>query len=516
MLSLVVAALAASAPPAGSRARPSPRPGELVQLTSGASTVAVRRGGGVLVSRSLNVWKVPRRSARKVVAQLRRSGDLQLAERDHALVPMGGVAYSDPLVAKEWWMHAVGFDRVQPPGPGVPATILDFGLDLTHPEFASRPNTISLNRQELESPDDYHGTAVSSVLAAPANGLGLVGIYPDAVLREWDFHDALLSDVIAGFDVASRTRGVINISGGFTPEREPLLERAVQRAFDRGSLVVASAGNDRTKGSPYLTPAYLPHVLTVAATNEANRVTYFSNRSRTVDLAAPGQDIPVAVPSVFTPSGYDVYDGTSFSSPLVAGAAAWVWTLHPQLDNTQLFDLMRFSSRDLAPAGRDANTGYGLLDLPRALTRAAPPPDVQEPNEDVYAVRPHGLSPAGNVPLTAPGHGAATLRARLDAYEDPVDVYRLWQPAKERIVVSVRGNHDVNLTLWGARTVSVAERGAALRRDRLGMSLRRGKRLDRVAPRLAPAHGSYVYAEVTPGHGTIAAVYSLNVATVRR
>ena len=65
--------------------------------------------------------------------------------------------------------------------------MIDTGLDLTHEEFAGRPNTILLGPQNLtESSEDFHGTAVSSVAAAPENGVGVVGVYPQAVLRSVD------------------------------------------------------------------------------------------------------------------------------------------------------------------------------------------------------------------------------------------------------------------------------------------------------------------------------------------
>ena len=58
--------------------------------------------------------------------------------------------------------------------------------------------------------------------------------------------------------------------------------------------------------------------------------------------------------------------GTSFSSPLVAGAAAWVWTVRPELDASQLFEVMRRSAVDIDAPGRDDATGFGLLNVPAA------------------------------------------------------------------------------------------------------------------------------------------------------
>ena len=57
---------------------------------------------------------------------------------------------------------------------------------MNHPEFANRPNTTVLNEQTTDDEDEDHGTEVSSVVAAPVNGIGVVGVYPQAVLRVWD------------------------------------------------------------------------------------------------------------------------------------------------------------------------------------------------------------------------------------------------------------------------------------------------------------------------------------------
>jgi subtilisin family serine protease len=377
-------------------------------------------------------------------------------------------------VASEWWRAAVGADVVEPPGPGKPVTVVDTGLDMTHPEFAGRPNTIPLNEQQVEAGGiEFHGTAVSSLVAAPANGVGVVGVYPDAVLQVWDadLSGALTtSEVIAGIEAATKTGpGVINLSLGST-EFDPMLRDAIMAAFAKGLVVVAAAGNERSAGSPPEFPANLSHVLTVAATDEQGNATSFSNASQGVDLAAPGQDIPIAVPLWADPSGYSVGDGTSFAAPIVAGATAWVWTARPDLDNTQVFDLMRFSAKDIGEPGFDSDTGFGLLDIPSALAYPAPPPDPLEPNDDIYLVRADGLFATGARAVADRLHQHTKLVARLDATEDPEDVYRVLVPSDWRLVATLKASDEVNLAIWGPRTRSVHERGAAFARDLVALS----------------------------------------------
>jgi Subtilase family len=486
----------------------------LVQLSDpgGGLSPELRAAGARLVSPGLNVWRVPGAHARSVVVALRSESLLARVEPDRRLIPFAHLSSSDPLVPNEWWIHDIGDDQVEPPGPGVPVTVIDTGLDLTHPEFKSRPNTTALNAQSVVTDDDIHGTAVSSVVGAPSNGIGLVGVYPQAALQEWDFGDKSLGEVLAGLDFATkRGRSVINISGGFPGGFDPLLEQAVDRALRRGSIVVAAVGNSRESGSPNFVPANLPHVLTIAATDQNDRVAFFSNRSGALDLAAPGVSIPVAVPTFSDASGYATFDGTSFSSPLVAGAAAWVWTVRPELDPTQLEDVMRNSARDVGPKGWDADTGFGILSIPAALSAATPAKDPQEPNDDINLVRPHAVTASGTR-LSTP----ARLQAQLDVTEDPEDVYRIWVPAHSRISASTHSAANVNVALWGPKTRTVYERGKALKRDLIAFSERSGSNPDVVAGRNRTGAGAFYYVDAFLGKRVGSASYSLKVSVSRR
>jgi Subtilase family len=485
----------------------------LVQLSDpgGGLSPELRAAGARLVSPGLNAWRVPGAHARSVVSALRAESLLTRVEPDRRLIPFSRLSSSDPLVPNEWWIHDIGDDQVEPPAAGVPVTVIDTGLDLTHPEFKSRPNTTTLNAQSVVTSEDIHGTAVSSVVGAPSNGIGLVGVYPQAALQEWDFDSGSLSEILAGLDAATkRGRSVINISGGFLGF-DSLLEQGVDRALRRGSIVVAAVGNDRQSGNRSFVPATLPHVLTVGATDQSDHFAFFSNHSSALDLAAPGVAIPVAVPTFYDPSGYATFDGTSFSSPLVAGAAAWVWTIRPELDPTQLEDVMRDSARDVGPKGWDADTGFGILTIPAALSAKTPAKDPQEPNDDINLVRPHAVTASGTR-LSTP----ARLLAGLNVTEDPEDVYRIWVPAHNRISASTHSPANVDLALWGPKTRSVFERGRTLKRDLVAFSERPGSRADAVTGRNITRTGAFYYVDAFLGKRVHAASYSLRVSVSRR
>ena len=468
--------------------------------------------GGTILSPGLHIWRLRSETATRLLPGLRRLGALRYAEPDRPVRRHGHLNGGDPLAAPTigWHLYHVGADRAEPPGPGVPITVVDSGLDTTHMEFGTRPNTFLLNEQQVDlETDEYHGTMVASTAAAPTDGKGTVGIYPQAILRAYDLDFLSESAIVEGISRAvAAGRSVINLSlGGDEPSRA--IYEATINAFGRGSLIVAAAGNERLLDDPPIYPADFPHVLTVGSTNQSDQPSDFSSTSRAVDLAAPGELIPWQHPT--DPTFYGTATGTSFASPIVAGATAWVWTARPNLDKTQVFDLMRLSARDLAPTGPDARTGFGLLDIPSALVRAAPPVDPLEPNDDIDHVKAHGIFRAAARPLTAPGRRRATYRARLHTNEDPHDVYRVWVPPRRKVSATIRPSANVNAALWAPSTRNVMEQGAVRRRHVVASSRRPGSRSEILSVENITRKGYYAYLDLFLGHRVRSATYSLGI-----
>ena len=407
----------------------------------------------------------------------------------------------DPLQGQEWWLHDVGADQATPPGPGVPLAIIDSGLDVTTPEFAGRPGVTLFNSQTVFGPEEWHGTVVASVAAASANGVGIVGIYPQAALEIWDASPvstiSTFSAAVGIETVAQHCPAVISLSFG-SRDPSPQVAQAIVYAQHRGCLVVSSAGNDGQRGSPASYPAAQAHVLTVAATDENDTVADFSTAAPTNDLAAPGTDIIGAVPLARDPTGFTTapVEGTSFSAPIVAAAAAWIWTVRPTLDWTQLFELLRSSARDVGPIGYDPETGFGILDIPAALAAPTPPRDPFEPNDDVDEVKSGTLQQPA---ITTAAKPSVRIAGSLDANEDPRDLYRIWVPAHQVVRVSVAADGGAAARIWGPQTVSVGEGVAARRRDLKGPLMSGGNR------------GSTAYVEVLPTGKSVRPSYVLTV-----
>lgn len=499
----VLSALVAALP------SPAPREAMLVVLEPDAActeAATLSAAGATFAVPELRLWHLGPEVDPAVLDALERRGAVHTASPVRPAV--GTLATSvtpDPLSAEEWWRVAIGVDGLTPPGPGVPVTIIDSGLDVTHPEFAGRPNTETLNPQEPAPLGGEHGTSVASVIAAPVNGQGVVGIYPEAVLRSWDAARGRGTqldtfEIVQGIVAAARRGpGVINLSLGGN-QRDPVIEQAVNQAVRRGSLVVAASGNDGEVGNPLGYPAGLPHVLTVAATNRSDAVTSFSSQSPFVDLSAPGAGIVVA--SALS-RGWQPASGTSFSAPLVAGAAAWVWTDRPDLDWTQLFEVMRRSARDIGKPGRDWRSGFGVLNVRNALTYPAPIKDPLEPNDDLNLVDSSSADAVGLPPLTTRAKPSTTIQARFDLIEDPRDVYRVWVP-KGRTLVATTSGIDIDLSLWRPGTLSVSSSTG-----RLAASAKRGPtetlRYENTGA------GRFLFLAATPPRGNLSGTYSLRV-----
>jgi hypothetical protein len=452
---------------------------------SAGARLVLAAGGGRLLSPKLGLWRVPSGSARDVAERLRLLGELRYVEPDRPVYPTSHLSHGDPLAAPElgWHLYRIGADRLEPPGPGVPITILDSGLDMNHQEFRNRPNTFLLNQQEISSPSAtaYHGTFVASTAAAPADGVGTVGVYPEAALRSYDIRVFTDSAIVVAIERALAEGGptVINLSFG-GPEPSRALHEAVLHAFGSGSIVVASSGNDFLRGNPLNYPAGYPHVLTVAATDRADVASLFSSSAGVVDVAAPGEGIPFQHP---TEPGYRTITGTSFSAPMVTAAAAWLWTRRPELDRTQVTELLRLSAHDLAPAGFDSRTGFGVIDLPSALTLPAPIVDPLEPNDDIPQVVAGEVFPHAKRLLTTHRKPNTRIRARLERSEDPDDVYRLLVPARKQVSVSIQSSGDVGATLWHSRTRTVLTNSTSARRNWLAVSNREGRQAERLVYR---------------------------------
>jgi subtilisin family serine protease len=375
--------------------------------------------------------------------------------------PIPYAVYTDPLATPtySWHIYATGAEEAPTVGPGFPVTVFDSGLDVNHPDFAGRPNTLLLNQQSVALTDqDYHGTMVAATAAAALNGVGGEGVYPGGALRSYDYDYATAASYYGGFATATQAGpSVINMSFGGKESSRADYE-AIISTFSGGSVLVAAAGNEYQEGNPTSYPGAYPHVLTVAATDQAGAPTSFSSAGPHVDVAAPGVAIPIQDPR--DPHYYLSVDGTSFAAPIVSAAAAEAMTARP-MDKTQLLELLRLTARP-ALQGWNERIGYGILDIPALFTTALPAVDPQEPNDDIDQVAAGQMFSTATAPINGVGKNAL-LSGRVDAVEDPSDVYRVVVPAKRRLTVSYSANaQSLAVALWSSSARSISSTAGLL------------------------------------------------------
>jgi hypothetical protein len=493
---------------------------QLVGISPGARADAiVRDAGGTPVSRRLGIWALSNTGADRAVPALRRAGVFRYVEPNR-VIPSAH-APGDPLATPDlgWQIYRVGADQVEPPAAGVPISIVDSGLDMNNLEFKARPDVTLLDAQPAISWDMselYHGTEVASVAAAPEDGYGTVGIYPTAALRMYALDSVAdgptTADVVRGITTAAAIgRTVINLSLAGPGFSESEYE-AVISAVKRGALVVAAAGNDYARGNPRDYPGAYPHVLTAASTGKTDQPSAFSSGSDAVDLAAPGESIAVAHPT--DPTQWKAVSGTSFSSPIVAATAAWVWTVRPDLDAAQVAEVLRESARDINTPGFDDRTGYGLVNLPAALTAPTPPRDLLEPNDDIDQVAAGRLFATGSAPLTTLAKRNIRISASLDQNEDPEDVYRVVIPAGHTLTATVTPTTNLGVILWSPSAKTVFAAGATARKTELAGSNRPGKRAERVVYKNTGKRAVTAYLDVWFSQGSARrATYTARIAT---
>ena len=359
------------------------------------STVLDDDGRPVVTSRTAT----DRASAVQLVKTGQQAPNAVAVELDAEVHTIGVPTGSDPYRASQWDLA-----KIQAPaawqkstGAGVVVAVIDSGVDASHPDLAGQvlPGVDLVGGTSGVSTDpNGHGTHVAGTIAAlTGNEVGVSGFAPDAKILPIRTQNAngsgLMSTVATGITYAAdHGAQVINMSlGGGT--QVSAVTNAIAYARSKGVVVVASAGNSRTSGSPISYPAADPGVIAVASTDSADNFSSFSNRGTYVDVAAPGSGIlstyPVALGS------YGSMSGTSMASPHIAAVAALLKAFDTGLSPDRIQEAMETSAVDLGAAGKDADFGYGRVDAAAALIAAAAAPTTSPT-----------IAPTTTAPTTAP------------------------------------------------------------------------------------------------------------------
>jgi len=287
-------------------------------------------------------------------------------------------------------------------GKGAVVAILDTGCDFDHRDLkgqiiASKDFTIS---RSGVSDVNGHGTHCAGVVAAAANGTGMIGVAPDAKLLIGkvlgDRGSGSSRGIAQGIDWAvDQGADVISMSlGGDGPD--PDTAAAVKRANDKGVIVVAAAGNAGPgRGETIGFPGGYPTVICVGATDQNNKVASFSSWGKNLVVSAPG----VNVQSCYPGDRFAVMSGTSMATPYVAGCAALYVSdckaRGVKATPAEFAKSIAGTAKDIDPAGRDTATGWGLIQPGKMMGAGVVVPPPTSPARSIgikLTVKPGSLS----------------------------------------------------------------------------------------------------------------------------
>lgn len=277
----------------------------------------------------------------------------------------------------DWLLSAA--DTIKYNGSGVRIGLIDTGVNCKYLEgsnIVDGKNYVFPERTENDLMG--HGTAVAGIILG-SEALKLEGVAAGAEIVPLVFYSRHTSGVPANGGINAICQAIydavniyncriINISSGITADNSKL-RKAIAYAEKKSVLVVSSVGNtNRSSPEDIYYPAAYETVVGVGAANDKKMAAEFSQRNASVKLLAHGTDIPTA--PIDNSSELLEVTGSSYAAAFVTGCAALLLEANPELNTKQLRDILYSSADDLGAKGYDIETGWGMLDITKALSVA--------------------------------------------------------------------------------------------------------------------------------------------------
>lgn len=349
---------------------------------------------------------------------------------------------TDPLFTSQWGLNnSSGFDinvceawNVTRGNSNVKIAVVDQGIDMNHRDFAANMLATSFDAISASSPAKLygdHGTKVAGIIGANQNSEFISGVSPFASLMSVSHN--LIGTASVSQELASAISwawqngaSIINNSWGdqgatVSQLHSALLENAITNAITQGrnglGCIVTFASGNKAPTLDY--PGnFDERILCVGSIDAGGNRSSFSAYGSKLDVVAPGRNILSTLPNNET--GYD--NGTSFSAPHVAGVAALVLSVNPNLSAQEVRNIIESTAQKVGNYNYSYNSsrpnggwnnemGYGLVDAKAAVLKALnlslSGQDILCPNDGSFAYSVSNV-PA-NATVTWSCSGGATL-----------------------------------------------------------------------------------------------------------
>ena len=260
-------------------------------------------------------------------------------------------------------------------GEGVTAMVIDTGHPV-HPDIGDNaiPGKNCIPGEPIEDENGHHSHC-TGIICAKDNGIGMVGVAPEAksisVKALAKNGSGSYTGLCDALDYAIKTKpDVVSMSlGGPTPNKQ--MHDRIKKLYEMNIPVVCAAGNSGLGGVGF--PAAYSETIAIAAYDKNGKIARFSSVGEKVEWAAPG----VNIYSTYLNNGYASLSGTSMACPFITGVICLMLAKHRKQEKAtgmndcktvaQIREHLLKYTHDKGAVGKDWSWGYGVVDIEKLM-----------------------------------------------------------------------------------------------------------------------------------------------------